>query len=83
MPLAVSVAAGPLTSAHTTVAPAAANTSAVVRPMLPPAPVTSATRPVRSNAALTLSAVSTGRTLRARHPCDQAVVVLGSIRKTG
>ena len=60
MPLAVSAAAAPLMSAQTTVAPAPASTSAVVRPMPLPAPVTRATRPVRSNASCTLWAVSTG-----------------------
>ena len=60
MPAAVSDAVAPLMSAQTTVAPAPANTSAVERPMPLPAPVTRATRPVRSNACRTLWAVSIG-----------------------
>ena len=59
MPLAVSPAAAASMSAQTTAAPAPARTSAVVRPMPLPAPVTRATRPVRSNASRTLWVVST------------------------
>ena len=60
MAAAVSDAVALLMSAQTTVAPAPASTSAVVRPMPLPAPVTRATRPVRSNALRTLWAVSIG-----------------------
>ena len=63
MAAAVSDAVAPLMSAQTTVAPAPASTSAVVRPMPLPAPVTRATRPVRSNALRTVWAVSMPRTL--------------------
>src|SRR5580704_15263396 len=60
---AVSDAVALLMSAQTTVAPAPASTSAVVRPIPLPAPVTKATRPVKSNALRTLWAVSMRRTL--------------------
>ncbi len=60
MAAAVSDAVALLMSAQTTVAPAPASTSAVERPMPLPAPVTRATRPVRSNALRTVWAVSIG-----------------------
>ncbi len=49
IPLAVSSAAPPFTSAHTTRAPNAASPCALASPMPLPAPTTSAVLPVRSN----------------------------------